>query len=198
MAEVAGKATALVKRRSTKIEIPGKLRATSLDLPPELSWEAWERAGKILGQLRIVSQWAIGDWLNYGEHTYGEKYAQAADITGLNPDSLSVYQWVSSRIPKEVRHEGLSHAHHLVVAKLEPEDIQAWLDRAEKKSWSVAELRAALREKKARQARKTGDTESAPKFKVTVEFGDDPGEEFLNKLEVYVGREGGTVKKAGW
>lgn len=27
-------------------------------------------------------QWWVGDWLNFGERKYGEKYAQGMDATG--------------------------------------------------------------------------------------------------------------------
>ncbi len=182
----------------TDISIPGTMKKTYLKLPSTMSYEEWARVGKTLGALRASSQWAIGDWLNYGEHTFGEKYTQAADLTGLNPESLTVYQWVASRIPKEIRRDDLTHAHHLILARLEPEQIQGWLDKTAAGGWSVAELRAKIREKRAKAAKRAGETEGAPKFKVTLSFPEDPGEDFLTKLEAYVGRQGGEVKKAGW
>lgn len=182
----------------TNIKIPGTIDETSLQLPPRISYEEWAKVGKTLGELRIATSWAIGDWLIFGEHTYGEKFAQAASETGMQPESLKVYQWVASCIPREIRRTDVSHAHHQLVARLEPEEIQTWLDRSSKKGWTVAELRAALREKLAKQAKKKGQLEKFPKFKVALEFIDDPGEEYLTKLEAYVSKESGTVRKAGW
>lgn len=181
----------------TEIKIPGTLKETYLKLPPSLSYDEWVKVGRQLSSLRASSKWAIGDWLVFGEHNYGEKFSQAADVTGYEPDTLAVYQWVSSSIPREIRREDLSHAHHQVVAKQEPDEIVKWLERAANKDWSVAELRSALREKAAKAAKKSGD-EKGPKFKVAIDFKEDPGEEFLTRLEGYVGREGGVIKKAGW
>ena len=183
---------------TTEISIPGTLKETYLKLPPSLDWDEWVKVGEKLRALRASSKWAIGDWLVFGEHTFGEKFSQAADITGLEPDTLMVYQWVAASVPYKIRREDLTHAHHQVVAKQEPDDIVRWLERAASKGWSVADLRSALREKAAKAAKKSGDTEKAPKFKVAIDFAEDPGEEFLGRLEAYVARENGVIKKAGW
>lgn len=190
--------TAVEEKAGTTITLIGDLRTVGLVLPLGIDYDAWAKEGQILGGMRSASQWAIGDWLVYGEHSYGEKFTQAADATRLNPDSLQVYQWVSSRIPIEIRREDVSHAHHQALARLELEEIQKWLERVAKQGWSVQELRSRLREKRAKAAQRAGDTESAPKFKVAIVFEDDPGEDFIGRLEAYVNREGGTIKSAKW
>lgn len=186
-----------VATRDTTIHITGNMTSVGLQLPSNIDFDEWAKVGKTLGAMRTASPWAIGDWLVFGEHTYGEKFSQAADVTGMKPDSLQVYQWVASQIPMEIRRTDLTHAHHQAVARLEPEEIQKWLEKAAKQGWSVSELRSALREKRAKGAKSSGE-ESTAKFKVTLVFDDDPGEEFLEKLEGYVGRQGGSIKKAGW
>lgn len=76
-------------------------------------------------------QWWVGDWLNYGERAYGEKYAQAMDVTGLEYDTLSSYRWVAAEIEPCLRKQKLSWSHHKEVAALEPAEQAEWLDRAE-------------------------------------------------------------------
>lgn len=184
-------------REETQIAVPGELAVTHLVLPQGMTFERWEEAGRVLSAVRNCSQWAIGDWLLYGQHNYGEKFAQAAEITGMNRDSLAVYQWVSGRIPPPARRADVSFAHHQVLAKLEPKEVSTWLQKTADKSLSVADLRVAVREKKAKQLRGKGE-ELDFRYKVNLEFEDDPGEEFLDKLEKYIAREGGKVKKRSW
>jgi hypothetical protein len=38
------------------------------------------------GSRTPTSAWWIGDWLNYGERRYGEKYAQGTDSEGASAD----------------------------------------------------------------------------------------------------------------
>src|SRR6185312_2349893 len=63
--------------------LPGKLTATALTLPEDLTYERWASIGQTLQQLeRSVGFW-LGDWWNYGERRWGELSAQAVkEMTG--------------------------------------------------------------------------------------------------------------------
>ena len=68
---------------------PSELRKTGLDLPNGLSFAAWKSLGAKLGCLSGCIQWAIGDWLNYGERVYGEKYREAEEVLGRSYQGLA-------------------------------------------------------------------------------------------------------------
>ena len=62
----------------------------------------WVLAGHRLGAISRASQWWIGDWLNYGAQTWGEKYVQAAKISGYDVGGLET--WLRWR-PSSARHD---------------------------------------------------------------------------------------------
>jgi len=110
----------------------------------------WLQFGEKLQTYENAVQWAIGDWLNYGERTYGEEYAQAVEITGYKVKTLWQYAYVAKHVEYSTRVEVLSHKHHEVVAGLTPDEQRFWLERAAEgdgeKRWSVATLRAAIKD----------------------------------------------------
>ncbi len=110
----------------------------------EMSFEQWEAAGRELNRMaRAINFW-VGDWINYGERNYGEKYSQAIDVTGMEYQTLCNTASVAKRIPPERRRENLSWTHHAEVASLPPEQQVEWLDRADEEGMTVARLRSRL------------------------------------------------------
>lgn len=59
-------------------------------LPPGLPYELWYEIGVALGRVRDKVQWAIAEWVQYGDREYGEKYSQAVDVTGYTKETLMV------------------------------------------------------------------------------------------------------------
>jgi len=113
---------------------------TSLTLREGLSWERWVEIGNTLQQMEKSVNWWVGDWLQYGERTYGEKYTQAVEATGMKAQTLMNYAWVASKVNLCVRRDSLSWSHHKEVASL-PEPKQAqWLDTAEAEHLGSDEL----------------------------------------------------------
>jgi predicted metalloenzyme YecM len=53
--------------------------------------------------------------------------------------------WVASQFDPSLRSDKLSWSHHVLLAPLEPDDQQHWLERAQKERLSVADLRLELR-----------------------------------------------------
>jgi hypothetical protein len=131
-----GDAVALQGTRLTKV---------GLVFTQELSFEDWRDLGGMLAHFADVSRWAIGDWLNYGEHHYEHgQYDVAVEVTGLGSETVRNWRWVADRVESVRRRTDLSWAHHQEVAVLEPAEQDEWLDRAEKKHWSRNALRAQL------------------------------------------------------
>ena len=116
---------------------------TALTLPNQLTYEEWRDTLHAVSRIGKAAQFWIGDALKHGEQHFGEKFAQAATETGYSEESLRGMLWVSSRIPPSVRRPTLSWSHHQVAAG--SEDPKTWLDTAEANSWTVRELRHAIR-----------------------------------------------------
>lgn len=111
----------------------------------DLGRSEWLVAGRRLGAIGRGSQWWIGDWIRYGTARWGEKYAEAARITGYDVASLRNMAWVASRFDVSLRNDKLTWSHHVLLAPLEPEEQRFWLARASQERLSVGDLRLSLR-----------------------------------------------------
>lgn len=105
----------------------------------------WLAAGRRLGAIGRCSQWWIGDWVRYGTAKWGEKYTEAAKVTGYDPASLRNMAWVASRFDLSLRNDQLTWSHHVLLAPLDAEAQREWLKRASDERLSVADLRLELR-----------------------------------------------------
>jgi hypothetical protein len=120
---------------------------TGAEIREGLSYAKWRGVLEQAAAVDRAGAWCLGDCINYGEHRYGEKYAQAVSETNLSPERLRVVAWVCSRFPKAERRVGLSFESHREVASIsEREERNEWLERAERGGWSSKELRNQLRE----------------------------------------------------
>jgi hypothetical protein len=112
----------------------------------DLSLEEWSNFGKKLKTIEGALQWWIGDWLNYGEKNYGEKYTEAMRVLDYEEKSLRNMSSVAKKIEMSRRRDNLSWSHHAEVAALDPKEQTKLLDLAEKEEVSVKELRAAVKQ----------------------------------------------------
>jgi hypothetical protein len=112
---------------------------------PEISFEHYRRVGRQLGALGDCVRFAAGDWMNAGLAIFGDDAYDAFDALGVNEDTLDQYRWVAEAIPPERRRVGrVRWSLHRLVAKLEPAEQVAWLDRAEEDRLLYRELKAQL------------------------------------------------------
>jgi hypothetical protein len=121
----------------------------------DLGQVEWLTTGRRLGAIGRCSQWWIGDWVRYGTSRWGEKYVEAARVTGYDVASLRNMAWVASQFDLSLRSDKLSWSHHVLLAPLEPEQQRHWLRRAHEERLSVADLRLELR------ARESGKRQGA-------------------------------------
>jgi hypothetical protein len=149
---------------------PGSITPTGLRLPATMPFEEWAEVGPGLSRIGRSIVWAIGDWLNYGEVKFGEKYSQAASDTGYDPGYLASLAWVSRAVEPSRRREKLGWSHHQAVAGLEAEQQTEWLLRAEQKGWTRAELRDQLASKRKKKLKNMDDGEkpSAEWWRLTM------------------------------
>jgi hypothetical protein len=132
---------------------PASRRARTANAISKVAWlpqadlgqAEWLATGRRLGAIGRCSQWWIGDWIRYGASRWGERYAEAARVTGYDVASLRNMAWVSSRFDASLRSDKLTWSHHVLLAPLEPDEQRRWLDRALAERLSVADLRLELR-----------------------------------------------------
>src|SRR5579871_2709476 len=111
----------------------------------DIGFPEWAEAGRRLGAMGRCGQWGLGDWIQYGNARFGERYTRAARITGYDVQTLMNMVYVASKFEISRRREALSWSHHETVAALEPEEQDRWLDLAVSRGLSVADLRLELR-----------------------------------------------------
>lgn len=106
---------------------------TGIQFNGELSFEEWESLGQELAPIGKSIGFIIGDWINYGESRWGDKYEEAIMRTGMAYQTLRNYAYVARRVQLSCRHDKLGFEHHYVVAKLKnPDEQEHWLDMAAK------------------------------------------------------------------
>ncbi|WP_260478926.1 LmbU family transcriptional regulator [Kibdelosporangium aridum] len=122
-----------------------RTQRTSLQLPPGIPIEMWQRLGQQLHRITNSSCWWLGDWLLYGEDTYPGRYREAVARTALDYQTLRNYAWVARAFELSRRRDNLSFQHHAEVAALSVTEQDMWLTRAVEFGWSRGKLRDMLR-----------------------------------------------------
>lgn len=148
-AEVATRPSASARDRQTSSR-------TAVAWAPEdnIDVREWVRAGHRLGAMTRCSQWWLGDWIRYGAGRWGERYKDAARITGYDIQSLRNFAYVAGRVEPYRRRDNLTWSHHAELCALEPEEQDRWLDVAENQSLSVKDMRVELRTQRRGEAGK--------------------------------------------
>lgn len=127
----------------------GGVSPVSWSPPEEMNREQWLDEGRKLGAVGRGSQWWIGDWIRFGTAKWGEKYVEAAKLTGYDEASLRNMAWVASQFDDlSLRSDKLSWSHHVLLAPLEEPKKREWLARASEEKLSVSVLREILHPKK--------------------------------------------------
>lgn len=121
------------------------LGRTGLVVMGSPSYEEWEQCGAVLHPVSRAVQWWVGDWLNYGEARYGEKYSQALDATQWEYQTLVNFAYVARRIEISRRRDTVAFALHAELAARPPAQQDHWLDRIEDEGLSRSALRTAMR-----------------------------------------------------
>jgi hypothetical protein len=141
--------TALTTTVASYIRLPGTWTVRGW-IPPDddddFTYDEWAAIGPKFEQMRAIIRICEGDWLNYGEHRWGEKYTQAIDETGSTYGSLANAAWIARQVPISLRSEKLGIGHWQTVAPLKTLDERAeWLAKAEAEQWSVRQLEKEIR-----------------------------------------------------
>lgn len=121
------------------------LEGTGLRVTGNPSISEWEQFGEALSKVDGAIHWWIGDWVNYGEGKYGEKYAQALNELRFSYEVLKNDAWIANTFELSRRHDKLSWSHHQAVASSSKESQDKLLNEAEENGWTVRELRQRVR-----------------------------------------------------
>jgi hypothetical protein len=124
---------------------PGAISRVAWQPHRDLDQAEWLASGRRLGAIGRGSQWWIGDWVRYGIGRWGEYFKEAAKVSGYDVTSLRDMARIASQFDSSLRSDKLSWNHHVLIAHLEPEQRQYWIQRAEEDRLSVADLRVELR-----------------------------------------------------
>jgi hypothetical protein len=143
------------------------MSVTTRELVDQAAAEAaWSKRGREIAAKVNNACWEIGDWILEAEAKWGDRYRDAAEITGLAEATLRQYAYVAKRYELSMRIDKLSFQHHQMVAAIPEEAAQEWLELAESEQWSVRDLQAAL--KTVRQLPPGQPEVVVTVFKVTV------------------------------
>lgn len=96
------------------------------------TYEQWAELGETLTRAEKCIGFAIGDWINFGQKKWGERYKDALQITGLDYGTLRVYASVANSVPLLTRSNKLTFAHHRQVAALKPDAQKKWIGECER------------------------------------------------------------------
>ncbi len=128
---------------------PFELTKTGVIVAGEPTFEEWEAAFTWAQQVEKASPFWVGDLIEYGEHRYGEKYAQALDLTTASYGTLANAAYVARNVQISRRRENLPFAMHQEVAPLPAAEQDVWLDKCEAEGLSQKQLRIQIRVAKA-------------------------------------------------
>ncbi len=142
----------------------------------ELGRREWVAVGRRFGSVSRCSQWWVGDWVRYGDTRWGERYTEAARITGYDVKSLRNMAYVAVSFRLSRRRDNLTWSHHAELASLTECQQEDWLDRAIADRLSVADLR--LERRAWQQAELKADGCDAPSPRVARRRLDDAGTTF--------------------
>lgn len=168
-----------------------KVTPTSLELPRTLTLDKWMEAGKTIKFLARGAQWWIGDWLNFGEARYGEKYSQYMNDLGLAYGTLANYRAIAAKFSPERRREKLSFGHHESVLALEDEKEQdELLEQAAKENWTRDRIRKVAKERTNILAASVEEGKS--RIDIKIEFMNKPAKEAVDRLKVALAKTVGV------
>jgi hypothetical protein len=106
---------------------------TALIIADSISEADWLALGAPLANVQRATPFYIGDWLTFGQNKnfiQSDKYDHAEKVTGMKRSTLKLYAFVSRNVSPLVRTNGLSFAHHQLVASLPTEEQKTWLEKA--------------------------------------------------------------------
>jgi len=148
--------------------------STALVFVGKPSFDDWKELGPFLSRIQRTSLLWLGDWLNFGERRWGERYAQALGETDFNYQTLRDAKWVALKtaqirgaVPSRLssREDEHSFAKYKAIAPLDPASQKAWLHYADSENLSSRQLSKHIQASKL-----LGKPKPPSPFKSTITF----------------------------
>jgi|AntRauTorckE6833_2_1112554.scaffolds.fasta_scaffold05110_4 hypothetical protein len=117
---------------------------TGIQFHSDLSFDEWNELGGKLAPIGKSIGFMLGDWINYGSKSHGEKYREAILETGIAYQTLANYASVARRVSPSNRELALGYEHHAAVAKLRSNEQHHWLGLAKQHKLGVRRLRKSI------------------------------------------------------
>lgn len=114
------------------ITTPYTLHNTGAVFSDHITYDEWERFGIQTQLERNSRMWWLGDWIEFGEYRFGEKYTQAVDLTKNSEGTLRNYARTCRRWQLSRRSDKLSFSHHTVLNPYEDDVQDYWI------AWCIA------------------------------------------------------------
>jgi len=149
---------------------------SDLRITRKLTFDEWDDLGLLVREVEGAVQWWLGDWLNYGQRTYGETYKKARTLTGYDVQTLKNYAWVAKRFTPSLRKDDLPFTHYLYTAGLEDGQASTILDRAAGESWPVERTLTVVRQTRQAERLRSYQQQPLPKSQYQVIVADPPWE----------------------
>lgn len=144
------------------LDEPGfRFTATGLDISDSVSFDAWQRYGRKLQLAEKGIQWALGDWIIFGEDSFKERAYQAVDFCGLKLKTLQNYATVAKALKKSRRRDfdRIDYSTQAEVAPLDEDDQERVLEQAETEQLTRKQVRRVVSKIKREQGKEKSDVE---------------------------------------
>lgn len=114
-------------------------------MDPNTDVEDCRMALTMLGELDMLTQWALGDLSNAAETVFGEMYSDLMEATGQSYDTIRINAYMATQFTPDQR-MNISFSHHRIVAKFEPTKRTKYLQTAIDNNMTLKEFKAYIRE----------------------------------------------------
>ncbi len=104
-----------------------KIYPNGLVFTRELEIGDWMKFGSFIAEQERGRMFQLGDFVNYGEAEYGEKYSQALSHTDYKEGTLRNAAYVCNAIPLKFRNPRLTYSHHYHVSRLDLDEAKRLL-----------------------------------------------------------------------
>lgn len=137
--------------------LPGVFTETSWKLPKDLPIMEWVEAGRTLQRMNRAVNWWIGDWIAYGQRSYGDIKKLIEDPAWAGPSYKTCLNaaTVCRFFETSRRRELLDFSHHAEIIRLSTGEAEKVLERLEKlppdQLPSTRELRTFVKQQQREQ-----------------------------------------------
>lgn len=118
---------------------------TGIEIPEDTTPEEWQDIGAVIKSLDSSISWIVGDWAVHANKQWGLTALQIAEMFSYEQSTIETYISVCTAIHGMIRNHTVSFGHHRLVAGLEVNQQQEYLQMAAKNNWTISQMRTAIK-----------------------------------------------------